>query len=87
MKLRVVVLCLAAGLLAGSESFAAGPDTADTRLLAQPAVSAAHVAFVYGGDLWVAGLDGGTARRLTSDEGTESNPVFSPDGSQVAFSA
>ena len=87
MKLRVVGLCLAAGLAAGSESFAAGPDTADTRLLAQPAVSAAHVAFVYGGDLWVSGLDGGTARRLTSDEGTESNPVFSPDGSQVAFSA
>ena len=52
MKLRVVVVCLAAGLVAGSDSFAAGPDTADTCLLAQAAVSATHVEFVYGGDLW-----------------------------------
>ncbi|MBA3949318.1 MAG: PD40 domain-containing protein [Acidobacteria bacterium] len=73
--------------MAGSESFAAEPDTANTRLLAQPAVSARHVAFVYGGDLWIAGVDGGDARRLTSDEGTESHPAFSPDGSMVAFSA
>lgn len=88
MTLRVAVLCLAAGLVAGAgSSFAAEPDTANTRLLAQPAVSARHVAFVYGGDLWVAGVDGGDARRLTSDEGTESHPAFSPDGSIVAFSA
>ncbi len=87
MTLRVALLCLAAGLVAGSESFAAEPDTANTRLLAQPAVSARHVAFVYGGDLWIAGVDGGDARRLTSDEGTESHPAFSPDGSMVAFSA
>ncbi|MDQ3069985.1 MAG: PDZ domain-containing protein [Acidobacteriota bacterium] len=56
-------------------------------MLAQPALSATHVAFVYGGDLWVAGLDGGTARRLTSDEGNESNPTFSADGRTLAFSA
>jgi len=29
----------------------------DTRLLAQPAVSATHVAFLYAGDLWSAALD------------------------------
>lgn len=92
MKMRAFV-CLAAGLMtAGADSFlsatvAAQPNTADTRLLAQPALSATHVAFVYGGDLWVAGTDGGTARRLTADEGTESNPAFSPDGKLLAFSA
>jgi tricorn protease len=62
-------------------------DVRDTRLLSQPAVSARHVAFVYADDLWVADLDGGTARRLTSDVGVESNPVFSPDGRTLAFSA
>jgi tricorn protease len=87
MTLRVALLCLAAGLVAGSNSSAAEPDITNTRLLAQPPVSATHVAFVYGGDLWVAGLDGGSARRLTSDEGSETNPAFSPDGSMVAFSA
>jgi tricorn protease len=65
----------------------ARPDIRDTRFLAQPAVSAKHVAFVYADDLWVADLDGRNARRLTSDIGVESHPVFSPDGKTLAFSA
>ena len=70
----------------GSESAAAG-DVTDTRLLQQPAVSATHVAFVYAGDLWVARQDGTDVRRLTTDDGAESNPAFSPDGRLIAFSA
>ena len=56
-----------------------------TRLLAQPAVSERHVAFVYDRDLWIADRDGSNPRRLTSHEGVESSPRFSPDGKQVAF--
>ncbi len=62
-------------------------DVNDTRLLAQPAVSANHVAFIYAADLWVARLDGTGVRRLTTDDGQESNPAFSPDGKLIAFSA
>src|SRR5262245_4120125 len=62
------------------------PDTQDTRLLSQPAVSKSHIAFILADDLWVADLDGKNARRLTSDVGVESNPVFSPDGQILAFS-
>src|SRR5689334_22653606 len=62
-------------------------DVRDTCLLSQPAVSAKHVAFIYADDLWVADLDGKNVRRLTSDIGVESNPVFSPDGRTLAFSA
>ena len=58
----------------------------ETRLLRQPAISARHVAFVYAGDVWVADRDGKNSRRLTTYPGTEGNPHFSPDGSQVAFS-
>ena len=65
---------------------ASGIDVADTRMLAQPALSAEHVAFVYAGDVWVAARDGGGARRLTSHAGSESRPRFSPDGAWVAFS-
>jgi tricorn protease len=65
----------------------AEPNIQDTRLLSQPAVSARHVAFVYAGNLWIAELDGRHVRRLTSDWDAVSNPVFSPDGSEVAFSA
>ncbi|HMI59353.1 MAG TPA: PDZ domain-containing protein, partial [Puia sp.] len=63
-------------------------DTKDTRMLSsQPAVSANNIAFVYAEDLWVAGIDGSQPRRLTVDEGVESNPKFSPDGKFIAFSA
>lgn len=62
-------------------------DTKDTRLLTQPAISATKIAFVYAGDLWVAEIDGRNPRKLTSDLGVESNPVFSPDGRWIAFSA
>jgi len=64
-----------------------GVDIKDTRLLAQPAMSRTNLAFVYAGDLWVANIDGTGVRRLTSDEGIESNPAFSPDGKLIAFSA
>jgi tricorn protease len=59
----------------------------DTRFLHQPATSGTHVAFVYADDLWVARLDGTDVRRLTTDDGIESNPAFSPDGATIAFSA
>jgi tricorn protease len=69
--------------------FAATPartaDIHDTRLLTDPAVSSDHVAFSYANDLWIADLDGSGVRRLTSHNGVESNPRFSPDGRMVAF--
>ena len=67
--------------------FARSTDINDTRLLAMPAVSAKNIAFVYADDLWVADRDGKNPRRLTSDIGVETNPVFSPDGSIIAFTA
>lgn len=62
-------------------------DVTDTRLLHQPALSARQIAFIYAGDLFVCDLDGRNVRRLTSDAGVERHPVFSPDGSRIAFSA
>lgn len=67
-------------------AMANGPDTTDTKMLQQPAVSGTHVAFVYADDLWVSTLDGKNVKRLTSDIGLESNPYFSPDGKWIAFS-
>jgi tricorn protease len=58
-----------------------------TRLLRHPTVSRDSVAFEYAGDLWVVARSGGQARRLTSTQGVELDPFFSPDGSQIAFSS
>src|SRR5262245_66633627 len=85
-----IILTLAALVVATAPAAAqqpAGPDPTDTRLLTMPAIGPRNIAFVYSEDLWVADLDGRNPRRLTSDVGVESNPVFSPDGQTIAFSA
>ena len=56
-------------------------------ILNRPAISAKHVVFGYASDLWVVDRNGGDARRLTAGTGMETHPVFSPDGTQVAFAA
>jgi tricorn protease len=56
-----------------------------TMLLRQPTISNTSIAFVYANDLWIVGKEGGDAKRLTSNEGQESLPHFSPDGKYIAF--
>ncbi|MGC1423968.1 MAG: S41 family peptidase [Terracidiphilus sp.] len=52
-----------------------------------PAVRGGNIVFTSEGDLWLIGVNGGVARRLTSNPGTESHAVLSADGKTVAFSA
>ncbi len=54
-------------------------------LLQQPALNRTHIVFSYAGDLWRVPREGGDAVHLTSGVGAETSPVFSPDGSQIAF--
>ncbi len=58
-----------------------------TLLLRDPALSNNNIAFVYAGDIWVADRDGANPRRLTSSPADEINPVFSPDGATIAYTA
>jgi tricorn protease len=56
-------------------------------LMRFPAISRAHVAFAYAGDIWVALREGGAAVRLAKALGVNSRMAFSPDGRTLAFSA
>jgi tricorn protease len=57
----------------------------EARLLRFPHVSKDKVAFSYGCDIYTAPREGGQASRLTSYEGIEVFPRFSPDGGKIAF--
>ncbi|HHS13303.1 MAG TPA: acetyl-CoA synthetase, partial [bacterium] len=58
----------------------------EARLLRQPHISQDKVVFMVAGDLYTVPIEGGTARKLTSFEGYEIFPKFSPDGKWIAFS-
>src|SRR5512143_126831 len=79
-KLTIAVVFLILGPL--SAKGAAPPPAMFGRLT----VNQTHIVFSYAGDLWSVERSGGEAKRLTSHPGEESFPVFSPDGSQIAFS-
>ncbi len=80
LRLLAPTLCLVA--LLAFQSVAAE----ETRLLRNPTVSQSSIAFVYANDIWLCGLQGGPAHRLTTFQGAETQPHFSPDGTQIAFS-
>jgi Tol biopolymer transport system component/C-terminal processing protease CtpA/Prc len=54
---------------------------------AEPAIAPdrSEIAFVSGGDIWVVPAAGGEAHLLVSHPATESRPMYSPDGTRVAF--
>ncbi|HLL70937.1 MAG TPA: hypothetical protein VK363_05855, partial [Pyrinomonadaceae bacterium] len=74
----LLLLCLGSG-------FAVSAQAEVPMVLRNPAISRELIAFVHAGDLWVVGREGGDARRLTAGTGTETNPLFSPDGKLIAF--
>jgi tricorn protease len=73
--LVVVLVCAGLGLAQAEEG----------RLMRFPDIYKDKVAFYYGGDLWLASTSGGVARRITSGQGRELFPKFSPDGKWIAF--
>lgn len=58
---------------------------ASNYLFRRPALSRTRIVFSYAGDLWSVPREGGEAKRLTTGPGVETDPVVSPDGSQIAF--
>jgi tricorn protease len=76
-------LILMVACLLSAESLCLG-EAGKPLLLRNPSVSRTQIVFSYAGSLWIAGRDGSEVRRLTTG-GHERKPIFSPDGSQIAF--
>ena len=68
---QIITWCIAIGLLGGV-------------LQPAPAAAAAKLAFVRGGNIWIADSDGGGARQLTFSH-KDQGPALSPDGRWVAY--
>jgi tricorn protease len=54
-------------------------------LLQWPTLSDTQIAFSYGGEIWIVSRDGGTAQRLVTGSDRLVGPVFSPDGTMIAY--
>src|ERR1700692_2262150 len=55
--------------------------------LSDPAISpdGREIAFASGGDIWTVAAAGGEAHLLVTHPATESRPLYSPDGTKLAF--
>src|SRR5579884_2482833 len=76
---------LTALLILGLPLVAANTGTPRLHLLHSPAMNQNEIVFEYAGNLWTVPKTGGRAAQLTTGVGIETEPVFSPDGSTIAF--
>ncbi len=86
MRIRPTRAGALAALLLATCLTASAEEASGTLLLRQPTLSREHLAFVYGGDIWIADRDGGHPERLTA-HASAYGPHFSPDGRWIAYSA
>jgi tricorn protease len=84
---RILPILVALFAASTSIAFAAGAAPVHRGYYTYPAFRGDNIVFTSEGDLWIVGVNGGVARRLTSNPGTESHAFLSADGKTVAFSA
>jgi tricorn protease len=79
-RLRALVFLM---LLAGGSVLGQAPLPS----MSDPAISpdGREIAFASGGDIWTVAASGGEAHLLVTHPATESRPLYSPDGTRLAF--
>ncbi len=89
LALSTAILIVAAAAFDSRPSLSAQNRGTPQASFGEPGISpdGTTVAFVSGGDIWEVATAGGDARLLVSHPATESRPLFSPDGSRLAFTS
>ena len=77
-------ICVCLFLLLSANAAPSLAQSGAPLLLRDPSISKTQIAFAYAGSIWTANRDASDVRRLTAG-GHESKPIFSPDGSLIAF--
>jgi tricorn protease len=86
-RASLATLFLASLLIAVPCVLQAAPAADPPLLLRFPSLNKTTIAFRYADDIWTVSRNGGQAERLTSTGAVTDGPYFSPDGSQIAYSA
>ncbi|HET7459550.1 MAG TPA: S41 family peptidase [Gemmatimonadaceae bacterium] len=79
------ILFILSHAVAEAQIAAAAPAAAPSFAEPAPSPDGQEIAFVSGGDVWTVSASGGEARLLVSHPATESRPLWSPDGTRLAF--
>lgn len=88
IRIKAVLAVLVAVVIGGAWSLAGAREPVQPLpSLAEPSLSpdGQTIAFASGGDIWTVPAAGGVARLLVTDPATESRPLWSPDGTRLAF--
>ena len=86
-SILVVAAAVVAGLYQSTAAQGSRPTAPPRASLAQPGISpdGGEIAFVSAGDIWVVPVVGGEARLLIAHAASDERPLYSPDGTRLAF--
>jgi tricorn protease len=89
VALAGAVLLIPALALAALATWTPGLAAQGVPSLAEPGISpdGREIAFASGGDIWTVSSEGGAARLLVAHSAHESRPLYSPDGTRLAFNS
>ncbi len=89
--MKILVACVLVALSVGAHAAEKTQATAHRLEVSSPlvieqvSISRTMIAFSLAGDIWLVSRSGGSARQLTSGPDEDTDPFFSPDGTQIAF--
>lgn len=84
---RLAPVLAALAVLLPTLAPAQATSTQPPLLLQNPSLSQDKIAFRYADDIWTVNRQGGDAERLTAVGAVVAGPFYSPDGSQIAYTA